>query len=246
MSKITIIEETTSWDTVRESIATVRSIGKTYLLGQCWLGWQLATLKTAHCRVGAGRPKKNSPDSGELIPWADLVAQEAGISRQSADIFIRLFEATKAKLGRQKDPESKSALTIFQSENPLALADEKAAELQDIIASLVESETQGSLMKELGVTPKPTPTPKGGGVSPKTQYTAGQLAFIFFEPLAANLLNTRSSAEFEKQLAALPLHPLDDEHPISLTTLEADARALLDKIEAAKAHHAKPARIPTR
>lgn len=238
-----------AWDAARDTAAQLRTMGRLYLRGRTRLGMILAQLKQEHCRVGAGRPKKNSPDSGELIPWNELVQQETGYSRQSADVFIRLFEATKAKLKNSKklaipSAVKKDALVLFQSENPLSLTEAQWEIVDQVIASLTDGETEATLMQELGIIPKPKAMPKGGAEknpSTSTQSTAGQLAFHFCEAFVAPLINARTSPDYEKMLMALPTTSTE-EQPLSLATLEAEARALIADIERVKSSTIKPAK----
>jgi hypothetical protein len=232
-----------AWDTARETAATLRAMGRLYLRGQVKLGMILAGLKKEHGMVGSGRRNK-VPDSGTLMTWAELVEQETGYSRQSADVFIRLFEATGAKLKTSKKlalpgAAKNDALAIFRCENPLTLTEDQWILVDDVIGTLTDGETQASLMRELGILPKPAPMPvKKGDPKQPDERTAGQLAFHFFDGLGASLINTRMSPDYQKLLHALPLHSTE-EQPLSLTTLETEARALVADIERIKADAAK-------
>jgi hypothetical protein len=230
-----------TWDTLRAGIAQVKSIGKTYLMGQCWLGWQLSTLKKQH-GVREGRPSKNSANLAEFRTWSELVRDETGLSDRTADRFIKLFEATLAKLKRTKGALiGKAALLAFEREDPLTVLQDDANELREIIASLCDGETQGSLMQELGIVPKVTIPTNPGGERKKLDCTAGQLAFFFFETIAAPMTSARMNPDYKMMLLSLPMHPTE-EIPVSLVTLEAETRAMLADIEEAKATHAKAAR----
>jgi hypothetical protein len=91
--------------------------------------------------------------------------------------------------------------------------------------------------------PKPKPMPKGGKASGggADESTAGQLAFHFFEAVAAPMINARTNPDYKKLLYALPLYSTQ-EHPLSLATLETEARAMLADIEEAQQASAKPAK----
>jgi hypothetical protein len=236
-----------AWDTARETAATLRAMGRLYLRGQVKLGMILAGLKKEHGITNGKRPS-TLPESGKVtLTWPEIVEQETGYSRQSADVFIRLFEATGAKLKTSKKlalpaPAKKDALAIFRSENPLTLTEEQWHLVDDVIGTLTDGETQASLMRELGILPKPLPMPvKKGDPKKPDERTAGQLAFHFFDGLGSSLINTRMSPDYQKLLHALPLHSTE-EQPLSLTTLETEARALLADIERAKADAAKHVR----
>jgi hypothetical protein len=179
------------------------------------------------------------------------VKRETGYSRQSCDEFIRLAEACKLKLKASKKlklpaPAVKNALVIFQEETALSLTAEQWQDVDLVIGTLTTGETQASLMQELGILPKPKPMPKGGkqpgGQDDDT--TAGQLAFHFFEAMVAPMINSRTNPDYKKLLYALPLHS-SDAHPLSLATLESEARAMLADIEDAKQAAAKPAKGKT-
>lgn len=236
------LEVIPEWATVRTTLATVRDLGRRYLYGQVWLGWQLATLKISHDSVGSGR-RKESGQSGHFKSWAETVEAETGLPRRTADRLISLFDATKAKLKRVKSPIiARGTLIVFERENPLLVPDDERNDLMDIIASLCDGETQASLMQELGVIPKPKPMPKGGGV-PKPhdpEETAGQLAFMFFSEIASGMVNTRTNPDYKKLLLALPLYS-DSEHPLSLATLRAETEALLADIKEAEKAATTPA-----
>ena len=236
-----------AWDQVREACDQIRMAGRLFLRGQVRLGMLLAALKK-QSGIHAGQPKKNSPDSGKYSPWADLVKDQTGYSRQSCDEFIRLFEATTAKLKKGKKlalpaPVKKQALVLFQSENPLSLTEEQWGIVDEVIATLTTGETQASLMQELGLVPKPPKMPKktGGTEGPEDEATAGQLAFHFFDAMLAPVVNARTNPDYKKLLYALPLESTE-EHPLSLATWEAELRASLADVEEAKQAQAKPAK----
>lgn len=249
-SKITTSAEVTTeqpknpkWDSVREVSENLRLCGRLYLRGQVKLGMLLAALKKEFGRP-EGRPSKNSPESGKFPSWAEIVKQETGYSRQSCDEFIRLYEATKAKLKTAKKldlpaPAKQDAIVLFQSENPLALTDEQWTLVDQVIGTLTTGETQATLMQELGIIPKPKAMPtKGKETGGKDdEITAGQLAFHFFDAVAAPLINARTNPDYKKLLHSLPFES-DEENPLSLATLEAEARALLaDIAEVKEASH---------
>lgn len=239
-----------AWDAARETAATLRAMGRLYLRGQVRLGMILAGLKKEHGIQRGCFGKNRSAESADLLPWPEIVEQETGYSVRSADVFIRLFEATGAKLKTSKKLAlpglaKKDALALFRSENPLTLTEGQWEKVDDVIASLTDGETQASLMRELGILPKPAPMPVKKGDPKKTEeQTAGQLAFHFFDGLGSSLINTRMNPSYHKLLAALPLHSTEDT-PLSLTTLETEARALLadiERIKADAAKHTKPLR----
>ncbi len=226
-----------AWDQARAAAGACRTAGRFFLRSQVRFGMVLASLKKAH-GIHRGQPKKNSAGSAEYLPWDKVVQQETGYSRRSCDVFIELFEKTTKKLKTAKKlalpaPARKDALVLFQSENPLALTDEQWAKVDHIIGTLTDGETQASLMQELGIVPKKKMPENTGKKSTDDELTAGQLAFHFFEAMAGPLFNARTSPDYKKLLLALPPFS-DDEHPISLGSLEAEARALLADIDEAK------------
>lgn len=233
------------WDTVRETVQQITFAGRMFVRGQVKLGMLLAGLKKAH-GVHRGQPKKNSPDSGHLIPWAQIVRDETGFSRQSGDEFIRLFEATKVKLKKASTLNlpagSEDAIVLFHTENALALTDAQWSQVDDLIGTLTSGETQVSLMQQLGVIARPAKMPvKTGGKDNPDEPTAGQLAFHFFDGVAAPLINARTNPDYKLYLLALPLIS-DAENPLSLATLKAEARSLIADIEEAEQANAKPAK----
>lgn len=238
------------WDTAREISEQLRLCGRLYLRGQVRLGMVLSGLKK-ELGIRAGKGLSTSADSAKVLSWEDLVKQETGYSRRQADEFIRLYEATKAKLHTSKKldlpaPAKKDAIVLFQTENPLALSDQQWSLVDQVIGTLTTGETQASLMQELGIVQKPKamPTPPPAGKKTDDDTPAGQLAFHFFDAVASPLINARTNPDYRKMLLSLPPES-DEEHPLSLATLEAEARALIADIEEVKritASAAKPAR----
>ena len=236
-----------AWDAVRQTASQLRAVGRLWLRGQVRLGMQLAALKK-QLGLTQGVRLTTSPDSGKVLSWADLVKQETGYSRQSCDEFIRLYEATVVKLKKSKKLQlpaglSKDAIVLFQTENALALTDAQWTQVDELIGTLTTGETQASLMQELGVVAKPKPMPKktGGKDEEEDEPTAGQLAFHFFSGVASPLINARTSPDYKAMLMALPVDS-DADHPLSLSTLEAEFRAALAEVIEAKQANAKPAK----
>jgi len=217
--------EREKWEPVRETLQKVQALGKAFLFGQAWLGWQLSALKAEH-GVGKGRPGATG-----YMPWPELVARETGLPRRTADHFIKLFEAAQKKIKRLKKTGAKEALAIFANANPLSVPEEQRAELQNIIASVCDGETQASLMQELAIIPgKAKPPETSGGARQKKFVSAYQTSFAFFEPLALTFATFRTTPEADALLAGLPEFP-SDECPLALSVLEQDARDLLARIE---------------
>lgn len=251
--KNTAVEITTEqpldprWDQAREVSDQLRLCGRLFLRGQVKLGMILAVLKKDFSKHGGDRKssKNQVPESGT---WSEIVKDQTGYSRQSCDEFIRLYEATKAKLKTSKKlslpaPVKKDAIVLFRSENPLALTDAQWSQVDELIGTLTSGETQASLMQELGIIPKPKPMPKPGRKDGgrDDDPPAGQLAFHFFDAVAAPLINARTNPDYKKMLYSLPVESTK-EYPLSLSTLEAEARALIADIEEVKQKTAKPAR----
>ena len=237
------------WDSIRETAGQLKAVGRLWLRGQVRLGMQLAAMKK-QLGIRAGQPKKNLPESGKFLPWADLVKQETGYSRQSCDEFIRLYDATVLKLKKAKklelpDEVKKNALAIFQDTSALALTPEQWEIVEHVIGTLTTGETQSSLMQEIGLIPKPPRMPKGGNkgdedsADQEEEETAGQLAFIFFGTVASPLINARTNPDYRAMLLALPVHG-DSENPLCLSSLAAEFRAALADVEEAISSTAKP------
>lgn len=237
-----------AWDTAREVADQIRAAGRLFLRGQVRLGMILTGLKKEHGIQHGGNRKNQVPDSGTCsLTWPQIVEQETGYSRQSADVFMRLFEASKAKLKTSKKlnlPASakKDALVLFKAENPLTLTPAQWEQVDEVIASLTDGETQASLMQDLGILPAPKAMPvKKGDNNKKEETTAGQLAFHFFDGLGGALISTRTNPDYLQMLHALPLESTE-ECQLSLTTLENETRALLHDIEKIKSQTAKTAK----
>lgn len=231
-----------AWDGVRNTLAAVRSAGRAYLFAQAWAGWQLTVLRKSY-GVQKG-PKSNSAKLAETRSWEQIVQDETGLPYRTAMRFIDLYESTQKKLKKAKlTNASKSALALFQSENPLALPPEQREHLQDVIASLCDGETQASLLRELKIVPelaKP-PVQKGSKTDDETpEDNPQQIAFHFFDGPASAICKARASADYTKLLHLLP--PTSDEQgKVSLTFLRDEAAAMVDEINAVLAQHAKSA-----
>lgn len=235
------------WDQVRETSEHLRACGRLFLRGQVKLGLMLAALKKEH-GIHRGGDQKSNGGIRQSIPWEEIVRQETGYSRRQCDEFIRLAEACKLKLKTAKKldlpaPAKKNAIVLFQQENALSLTDEQWKDVDLVIGSLTTGETQASLMQELGLVPKPKAMPSGKkeDPAPALDQEAGQLAFHFFDAVAAPLINARTNPDYKKLLYALPVDS-SDEHPLSLSTIEAEARALLADVMEAKSAAARPAK----
>jgi len=234
------------WDSIRETAGQLKSVGRLWLRGQVRLGMQLAA-KKRELGIKHGPTPKVSADSAKTLPWDKLVLQETGYSRRSCDEFIRLADATVAKLKKAKKlaipaEVKKAALSIFKDTNALALTAEEWNLIDDVIGTLTTGETQASLMEEIGLVPKAPKMPKGGKQEEEEQeeeQTTGQMAFFFFEAFAAPLINARCNPDYRKLLLALPLVS-DEANPLSLATLESEVRALLADIADAQQVTAKP------
>lgn len=226
------------WLAVKDYADRLRETGRTYLEMQAWLGWQLAQLKKEH---GVQRGKNQHGGSAglpTLTTWEDLVKHYAGLSRRTADVFIQLFEATKAKLKRAKAPEQKAALVLFNQGNPLALPDDQRGYVRDVISSLCTGETQGSLMAELGIVPKPLMPKKTMAGEEEEKLTDVELAHHHWEGTAKAIVTARSP-EGVKLLHVLPT-VTDEPGKLSLVFLREETAALLAAVEEAMATAPKP------
>lgn len=236
-----------AWDAIRQTISQVRAAGRAYLFGKAWLGWQLSVRKAEHHKAGGGGRGGDRKSMGQIVPlisWEEIVDRETGLNKRAADRMIELFEATKAKLKREqkkaKVPAQKDALTILQSENPLALPPEQREFVQDVIASLCDGETASSLMEELGVIKPPPAPPIGKKKRKEDKLTPEQLAFDFFDGPASAIINARASKQYKKLLYMLPPVTDDPDKP-SLVFLRDEMQAMVDDLNEALAAHAKKA-----
>jgi hypothetical protein len=235
-----------TWEAVRESILAVRAAGRLYLFGQAWLGWQLASMKKEHMKSRGGN--KSGP-LGQFGPteeaWSEIVERESDLPTRTADRFIQLFEAVQAKCKRlaraDKSAPAAENLALFQADNPLSLPPDQRDQVQEIIASLCDGETQAHLMRELGVLPRPNLPPQGPKARPKEpDLTPQQLAFAFFEHPAHVIFETRASSDYSNLLHCLPV-TTSEPGQVSLVMLREELAAMLEDIETAIAKQAKPA-----
>ena len=232
-----------AWDGVRMTLARVQSAGREYLYGKAWLGWQLFMLKKAHGIQRGGDRKSNGQPVRLIRSWADIVKDELDLHERTANRMIEKFEAVKAKAKRclKTLPGGKNTLTIFQSKNPLALPPEQREAMLEIITSLCDGESEGSLLQELKIIPTPKLPPVGRKQRTGEKITDEQFAFDFFEGPASAICKARASAEYKKLLYMLPA-TTDEEGKVSLVFLRDETAAMLDDINEALATHAKPAK----
>ena len=225
-----------NWQTVRTAMDAVKTAGQTYLLGQVWLGWQLAILKEDHGAFGSGRRSK--VDTVATLTWGEIVEQETGLNKRTADRLIQLFDATKAKLKRTNGAlVTKTCLLAFERENPLTIIDEESTELRSVIASLCDGETQKSLLSELKVIAPPKPL-LGGDTSQHRNpdappLTVETMAFNFFAPLSTSIHKLVHLPDLSAYLVALPIED-DDEMTLTLSSMERQYQQLIDEVKAAK------------
>ncbi|WAC18858.1 hypothetical protein OVA24_16630 [Luteolibacter sp. SL250] len=234
-----------AWDAVRETTRQMAGHGRMFLRCQVRLGMLLDGLKKAH-GVSQGKRSATSAESAEVESWPDKVKRETGYSYRSTEVFIAMFHGTVAKLKAGKKlnlpaPAKKNALVLFQTESALTLTTEQWETVDHVIGTLTEGETQKGLMQHLGLIPGPAVMPKGTKGEKAPEPTAGQMAFLFFDPVASSLITARTNPEYKKLLCSLPLESTE-EQKLSLATLEAEMKATLADIEEIKAANLKATR----
>jgi hypothetical protein len=228
-----------SWDHARNYLAGVSQALRLSIAGQVLVGMELMQLKKD---LGFIHGANKGGPRGQFVhterTWSEWVSAELGISYKTADRMILMFDAARArlkKIGHTGDlPGGTKKLALIVDARPTTLADEDREKLAAVVERLTDGATQADLLEELRLVKKHTAPPIQRNTSRgKDESTAGQLAFHFFEPVAASLITARTSPDYQKLLHSLPLES-DADHPLSLATLEAEFRSALADIEAVK------------
>jgi hypothetical protein len=228
---------TPTWETVRTYLAATRSAGVAYLCGQVIVGWQLSCLKEDHRRGTAGR---RSVWTGESeTEWAQILFAETSLTLTTSKRLIACYESVKLKLSKTAGGSVAAANTLatLSEKSPFELAAGEHENIREIILSLVDGETQKSLLYELKIA-RQRPTLAGGDTSahrsPQTDEheATQQLAFGFFGK-TIQAVRKVTDPEFRALLAFLPIESDDPTLP-SLAALEAETRASLAQILAVR------------
>jgi len=220
-----------TWETVRTYLAATKAAGVAYLCGQVIVGWQLSCLKEEHRRSTAGR---RSVWTGESeTEWSQILFAETSLSRPTGDRLIASYESVKLKLSKTAGGSiaAANALALLSEKSPFELATGEAESIREIILSLVDGETQKSLLYELRIA-KQRPTLQGGDTSahrsPKNHSgddATAQLAFGFYGN-AIKSLRKIVDPEFRGLLAFLPIESDDPTLP-SLAVRAEKEKALI-------------------
>lgn len=235
-----------AWDNARLYYRAVRTTGRQFLVSQICLGWELADKKKALGFTGSGR----RPESGHVSTltqktWEEYLHAEIdpNLNRRTADRLISVFEGFCEKVPKKlrasfTTTTSKRSLLTTLSKPPGSLTAKERATIETAITKCSDGETQRSLLEELSLVKVHVPL-KGGDTSdskkdrPSDEELMGQLAFNFFKPIAEGLQSLRTDKDGDAFLATLDLYS-SDEDTISLTTMERDLEAALDKVRAVK------------
>ena len=233
------------WETARTLLAGVKQALRVSLAGQVLLGQELASLKkdlgfhhgnNQHGRIG--QAVSSSPAT-----WMEWVKQELDVSSRTADRWIEMFDAAKArvkKIGVTPDliGGTKKLELLFTS-RPSTMADEDREKLQQVVERLTFGSTQSELLEELRLVKKHDSSGIGGDTSkhkkeqPSEGQKMAQLAFIFLRPLADTLHGLRTNPDREAFLHTIQIAS-GDENEITLTSLENDLEAALADVRKAK------------
>lgn len=224
-----------AWEAARQAILATRSAGRNYLLSQVMLGWQIFTLKNAYGSSGSGR-RKESRQVGDFMTWSKRVQKELGIPDRTADRLISMYEAVRAKIQRL---QAQKKLPGDQATTSLSLLAGSYFSLHtagspkdiefvtDVVASLVDGETQMSLLGELGITPEPPKMPKGGLRGSGPGGDPEQIAFAFFNAHISPIFRMRATGDYKTMLGLLPVSTDDPKTP--------SIRLMLDEVNALRA-----------
>ena len=237
-----------AWDNARNLLAGIKQALRISLAGQVLLGQELHNLKKdlgfQRGNNQHGRIAQSGPSSPQT--WAEWVKQELGVSRQTADRCIEMFEAAKArvkKIGVTGDlPGGSKKLALMFDSRPSTMADEDREKLQSVVERLVFGSTQAELLEELKLVKRHDTSGLGGDTSAHRKdhpdLTVEQLSFTFLVPSFTDTRKLLLTAELPTYLVNLPLDS-DNDDELSLTSLETQHRMMLDEILTAKANKIK-------
>lgn len=244
------------WTRARDILAGIKTALRLSLAGQILLGQELLTIKMELGFLGSGRREKPHSEVFKCLnrTWEQWCKSELGISDQTADRKIEIYQAAKArvhKLGGQP-----KLLGLLES-HPAKIGEEDHKLLSGMVDKLVWGETQKSLMEELHLV-KASKALEGGDTSgakkkPEAEVIQ-QLAFAFFAPpfeKLADSVRKLGSLRIKQDYSAY-LHQLEiaSEDPKALTltslrdtltaALTGDLKTTLAEVEAAIAAKSKP------
>jgi hypothetical protein len=245
------------WSRARQILEGIRTCLRLSLAGQILLGQELLTIKMELNFLGRGgdRAKPHSEGLKSLNrTWEQWCKSELGISDQTADRKIEIYQA--AKLRVKKLGGDKKLLGLLET-HPAKIGEEDHKLLSGMVDKLVWGETQKSLLEELHLV-KASKALEGGDTSgakkkPEAQVIQ-QLAFAFFAPpfeKLADSVRKLGSLRIKQDYSAY-LHQLEiaSEDPKALTltslrdtltaALTGDLKTTLAEVEAAIAAKSKP------
>lgn len=221
------------WSRAKGLLADLNSAVRRSLSAQVLLGKELATIKA---RLGFTHGRNRwTPQIAVSRNWGEWCTAELGISDDTANRWIRCFEAAlkKAKARKSKEPKACRLLEIPADE----LNGDELAALAELIQGLVVGETQAGLLEELRIV-KPSNTTPGGNTSNNsgngTQAAFEQMVFDLFSEITSGfgqlekkIFRGRSRAEFQAMLEWIPLASDDKDAP-SLYAIRDSLLGVLD------------------
>lgn len=226
------------WSRARFLLGRIKTAIRLSIAGQVLLGMELLTLKTELGFLGRGGDRRSKPQVAVLKStlnqsWDDHCKSELGISADTADRKIELFEAAKARVRKLGGNDKLAGLL---ETHPAKRTEEDEKILGDMVNKLVDGESQRTLLEELKIA-KVHVALKGGDTSahqPKKPANVEQLAFAFFRPVAETITkaaraveNLRLGPDYQRLLYTLPLVSAEPGQP-SLAALEAQLQGALE------------------
>lgn len=158
------LEVAGEWGRVRRFAEAARQFGRAQVACQVLAGLELIELKKQN-RIRAGRPA-----SVDQPLWADLVAENAGVSDDTARNWIRMAEGVRPRL---KKLPGVGALFRELLERPIhELTTEQHHLLEQAVHKVTDGMTQIEFLRELGIAKLPPGYGskggnRGGGRPPK-------------------------------------------------------------------------------
>lgn len=227
-----------SWDHARSILAGVKQALRMSIAGQVLLGQELIALRKDLGYTHGGDRRSSGHDVHlKYSSWSDWVSGELGVSYKTADRFIAMADAAKArlkKIGHTGDlPGGTKKLALILDARPSTLNEDDRQRLADVVEKITCGTSQKELLEELKMVKHAERPQIGGDTSAHRKESEGmsveQLAFTFLCPLADDLRRTITSPQLPTYLSNLPLDGEDGE--LTLATLETQTRELLREIE---------------
>jgi len=155
-----------AFDTARKHVANIIEHGRRATHESILLGHELLRLK-GELGIKAGRPSEKLPQSAVIIPWADMVEGQTGLSIDTCDRCMKLAEACKKNIPilTQADVLNKPFT---------ALPEARQKEVVKALEKAADGRSMSQMMLDFGAwKEKKAKAPPAGGKSAKNDFKGG-------------------------------------------------------------------------